>query len=336
MERLFLLSIITAVLLLEQCANINIAGGSSDQGNALVSGIVTDPSGNCAGNASLRLLPQNYTPGIDQFNPDSFAVKTDASGLFRIEKVGSGVYCLSASDASIHYLGLIPAIAVDSHDVINLQVRLQIPGRIKVPIDSTVWNTHDKISLYIPGTAVYKTAYPPTTAVFFDTIFSGTVSLRAYSYTTQTGFILNKDLIGCFVYPGILTNFTVKPFKPRGPKNASINNECKFYTFFEYWKINPNINIDFLEYRFCWGNQDTSAWVTSLAETHQWQQPGNFEIKIQVRYVVSAGNQSLAANNDILTPFYSSWSDSAIIAITSHAIQFPTLNQKKEGCLKEP
>lgn len=308
---------LSTIVLLTRCANVNVAGGSSDQGNAIISGSVVDAQGTGVPGASLRLLPQDYIPGIDTFHQDSFIVSTDSAGCFSISNIGKGTYCLSGSNSAKTAFGMVSFLTVDSQDIQQVELLLQEPGRIKFPIDDSLWEIHKDILVYIPGTTMQKNLSAETTAISFDTVFPGRQSLRFYSFTTQTSAVLNKRLTSCFVLPGILTNFTIQPFKPRGPQVAVVNASCKFYTFFEYWNINSNIDVEFLEYRYYWGNQDTSAWCSTLANSHSWMQPGTYEIKIQVRYGVKAQQFSDTIVSDALTPFYSNWSDSTLVTVTT-------------------
>jgi hypothetical protein len=307
-------------MLFQQCANINVAGGSSDQGNAVVSGRVTDPQGNGVARATVRLLPQQYIPRVDMFNPESLVVRADSLGNFQIPLIEKGIYCLSGSDSTGNLSGFRTSITVDSEDVKNISLQIQEPGRMIIPIDDTVWSNHKKLCVYIPGTLLYRIVDSGTGVLSFDTMYSGMVSLLAYSYTLQSTFLLNNDLAGCFVYPGIQTNLIAKPFKPRGPQNGIIAVSFRFFTFFEYWKINSNISVDYLEYRFYWGPQDTSAWNNTLSNSHTWKQAGAYEIRIQVRYGFSNRYENNTGNIDILQPFYSAWSDKTTISITPSVI----------------
>ncbi|MBL8028260.1 MAG: hypothetical protein JNL74_17690, partial [Fibrobacteres bacterium] len=79
-----LLSILLPLIFIS-CGNDNtIAGGSSETGNAFVSGYVYNTDGSPAVNATVRFIPSGYLPKAGDANGYTAELKTDKNGLYQL------------------------------------------------------------------------------------------------------------------------------------------------------------------------------------------------------------------------------------------------------------
>ncbi len=312
------ISILSLLFISYQCSNTDIVGGSSDHGNAKVIGIISDTLGMGVGNVYIQLFPQNYNPVKEKDQSVPKSTYTDSLGYFHFKDIKKGTYCIKGFLASCSLSCFIDSVsAVDSIMIDTSQAFLAKPGNIEVPINNTVWQGDSRIAVYILGTDIFKVIYLGTNAIRFENIPSGTYSLRAFSYSTSASVLLEEDFNAVFVAPQCNTNLKIRPFPPRGNESAGINSRCKFFTYFDYQSIFPDILVQFLEYRFYWGDRDTSEWAHSISSIHTWKKQGTYSIKVQIRYLVDINN----AGNDRyrnLQPFYSRWSEPGVISIRVH------------------
>jgi hypothetical protein len=123
----------------------NIAGNGSQAGNGRITCSVYNSDGSPASNASVYLRPKNY---IVDLTLGKLAVSrrdahTDARGMFTIDSVDTGSYCIEVNDAKLHAVLLNCALTLKNTLVNIPNDTLQPTGTIKgilssVPNDSVV------------------------------------------------------------------------------------------------------------------------------------------------------------------------------------------------------
>lgn len=295
----------------------NLAGGSSDHGNARVVGVISDSTGAGVENVFVRLLRENYNPVSNDFPIDSLVTVTNAQGYFEFEKVVKGVYCLTGVGPKGQLFCIKKPIHIDTTMVNTAHATLLRPGSIKAPLHNKIWQYNSKLSVYIPGTNIYKTVEHNVREVFLDNVPEGTHSLWVHKHSQDSTVILDLDYSGFAVFSDIIMDFTIVPVKPNGPRVLQVNEEHNFYTLFEYWNTMPDINVEFLEYRFSWGDSDTTRWINNLGHSHRWKKAGSYDIRVQLRYLPDPESITLTQPGPIL-PFYSGWSRKSRIDIKSY------------------
>ncbi len=309
---LILLFIATAALIVLSCT-LDIAGGSSDHGNAAVAGIISDTLNNGVADITVRLIPSDFNPVKSDFNPDSLSAVTDDSGKYLIEGVPKGQYTLSGENAA-RTLGCIrKKIVVDTLDIDTISATVRKTGHIIICVDSTIWVNDLKLTVYIPGTNISEQAEHVNDTVILTGVPSGNHTVLIHSHKLDTTVTIDKEFSNFFVLSGGITNFTLYPEKPRGPTILTLNETGTFNTIFKYINWIPNIVVEFIEYRFAWGDADTSSWSSELSAKHRWSSPDTYEIRAQLRYLPPNANNV----NQLIGPFYSGWSEPNYITVTT-------------------
>ncbi len=302
--------LVIMTMLLHQCST-DLAGGSSDHGNARVIGTLHDSSQAGVTGALVRLLPTDYNPISSSFSSDSLIAFTDESGQFVIDKVPQGMYTLCAEAKSKSLYCFHDSIICDEHDCDTINKEMENAGQIIVPIDSSLLGGSTGIAVFIPGTPYYL-AHQQDSAHFMA-VPPGFHAVMAYESAQDTALIIHQDFQHLLVMAGIVTNLTVTPVMASGPQNGRIHNRFRFHTMFEYWHKWPDLNVNYLEYRFSWGDRDTSSWSGNLSSRHSWRRPGSFNVRVQMRYLL----QSDIDMQRSPMPFYSGWSPATPIVINN-------------------
>jgi hypothetical protein len=302
---------VCSMLVFTSCST-NLAGGSSDHGNAKVLGVISDTTGTGVESAFVRLLPEHYNPVLDDFPADSLTAVTDRQGYFEIENIVEDIYCLTGVGPAGELFCIEKSITVDSGSVNTINATLLKPGSVKAPLRKGTWQGNTKISIYIPGTNIYKTVEHNIKEAYLDNVPGGIHSLWVYKHDENSAVLLHEDYKEFSVIPDIIMDFTIVPVKPNGPGSVMVNEECRFFTMFEYWNIMPDINVEHIEYRFSWGDRDTSDWVHALGHSHRWSKEGSFYIRVQLRYLPDIIG---AVNPSAVMSFYSGWSGRSRIEI---------------------
>lgn len=314
------LGIITAIVVLYCTCSLNIAGGSSDHGNANVVGMIYDTLGVGVEGVSLRLLPENYNPTGPDNSLDSLTAITDSTGTFELCNIPSGTYCL-IGEGSCNQLRLFEKpVVVDSGSINSINSVLYKPGQIRIPVNHNNIPVNKSVIIYLPGTDIFKEVQSNIQTVYIDSVPKGRFTLKGYIPSNGMIISFEREYSNFYVMSGGIVDFTIRPTKPRGPKNALINSECQFNTYFAEWNIYPHVVVEYLEYRFSWGDADTSDWASCLCAYHSWSRAGTYEIRVHMRCQADniPSDKSIDDDKEKI-PFYSGWSDSTTITITIKA-----------------
>ena len=176
-HNIVILGLAIAALAALRCVLPSLAGGSSDQGNAMVIGKVVDETGEGVPNTQVQLVPVSYDPvaGGLALPTDT----TDESGMYDFMKTDTGDYNLQAVHLFTRTRALIPGIHVAGDTVAVPDRQLQKPGFIKVmlPAGVNVINGY----VYIPGTLDFALLNNRPDVATIDSVPAGTVSSVWYS-----------------------------------------------------------------------------------------------------------------------------------------------------------
>ena len=244
------LGIITALVVLYCTCSVNVAGGSSDHGNANVIGTVYDTLGVGVAGVSLRLLPEDYNPTKPDNSLDSLIAITDSTGIFELYNVPSGTYCLIGEDSSSQLRLFEKQFVVDSGIINSIDAVLYKPGQIILPVNYTIIPVNKRVIVYLPGTDIFKEFQSNIQTIYIDSVPKGRFTLKGYLPSNNMVVSFEREYFNFYVMSGGIVDFTIRPIKPRGPKTASVNSECLFNTYFNEWNSYPHVVVEYLEYRF--------------------------------------------------------------------------------------
>ena len=149
-----------ALLLALQCTGVNdTAGGTtSDVGNGIVTGKVLQPDGTGAQNATVRVVPADFTPKLDSSEPVLFPeTNVTSAGRYIFAGITNGVYTIEAFTPTLGTLvdSIIVVETVDTTLVPDAQLRGTgtITGiSYLVGID---YYTQSRQTIHILGTSLY-------------------------------------------------------------------------------------------------------------------------------------------------------------------------------------
>lgn len=307
--------IILIIILIYCTCSVNVAGGSSDHGNANVLGTIYDTLDMGVAHVSLRLLPEDYNPAKPDFNLDSLTAITDSTGAYAFYDVPPGTYCLIGVDSCNELRLFKKPVIVDTLTTDPVNAVLYKPGQVRIPVNYNISPVNKNVFLYIPGTNILKEIQSNALTVYIDSVPKGRYTLAGYVPSTGIIIALEREYTNFYVMSGGIADFTIRPSKPRGPVTAPVNIECVYNTFLPNWDTHPNVVVEQLEYRFSWGDADTSDWSPNLSALHSWAQAGKYEIRVHMRCQADNITSKKCRDDNNKIPFYSGWSDSTIITI---------------------
>jgi hypothetical protein len=156
MNKLAIKPFIFVLALLCGCSMLPLTGGgSSQQGNGIVTGRVVDVTGEPAPCAQVRLLPADYDPVKDPMVPDSLMAITDDNGGYTLRPSQKGKYTIEVVLAATKGTTLVTGISITAADTILAPLAtLRQPGYIKLDLPNLV----DTASAYayVPGTTSFE------------------------------------------------------------------------------------------------------------------------------------------------------------------------------------
>lgn len=310
-NHIHLLLLLLFSLISSLTCTLDVAGGSSDHGNANVGGVISDSLNSGVADVSVRLLPADFNPAADDFNPDSLTAVTDSAGFYKIENVPWGTYCLNGTGPDSVLKTYKNPVTIDTSDIYTLHATLALPGTIKIPVDTTLWVFDNSITVFIPGTNIYSTAISLNDTIKLNRVPIGIHTVCMYSAIHDSIIAVDEEFSSFQVMSGFVKDFTIYPEKPRGPATGVINSEYQFNSIFKYTGWISNIAVQFIEYRFAWGDADTSDWSAELSAKHSWSFASTFKIRAQMRYIPNQITQEFYN-----TQFCSGWSESGFIVLS--------------------
>jgi hypothetical protein len=102
-NKLFYALIALCVVIIPHCSTAPLAGGSSQQGNGMVMGMVEESDGSVAANAIVRLRRADYVSTLPSLNKASSLIGADAvtddSGRFEISGIDPGSYRIEVGNS---------------------------------------------------------------------------------------------------------------------------------------------------------------------------------------------------------------------------------------------
>jgi hypothetical protein len=165
------------------CSNeAPIVGGSSQQGNGMVAGMVVDTSGKSAAHVRVTLLPALYDPVKDSSSSDTLIDTTDDKGCYSIKGISAGNYTIMAFQELTGLKALITDITIAPSEAVSVkQATLKGTGCIKVDFPDTFTAINGYV--YLPGT----TSFGLVTDRHAIIDFVPTAEIPSVNYATGTG-----------------------------------------------------------------------------------------------------------------------------------------------------
>jgi len=135
-----------------QCST-NIAGGTIETTNGVVTGSIVHGNGLVAPDVEVKLIRETFNP-IEEALPDSLIDTTDQNGIFAFTIAVKGTYNIQSVHISKRTRLLYTAIKVNSDTVVLPQDTLKAPGNIMLIMPDTLDTVNGYV--YINGTTISK------------------------------------------------------------------------------------------------------------------------------------------------------------------------------------
>jgi hypothetical protein len=197
MRRLAVISTGLATMLMSSCSDL---GGTSEQGNARVAGVIRLPGGETVPSAVVSLIPSEYDPVADGVSSCVVTTVSGAAGDFTFDKIRPGLYTLSAHDPRSGFRISIIPVSVTEHGDLRVEGTLRAAGSIRI-ISSVNIDTVNGY-FYIQGTtaAGFARAGSGTT---IDSVGAGVVPSIRYAVrghpeklrTVATNVLINPGAV---------------------------------------------------------------------------------------------------------------------------------------------
>jgi hypothetical protein len=269
------------VVLSQMFCTTNYAGGSEIGNPNVVTGMVTDSSGNGISNVKVYLVdPMERSP--EKLLPDScHKGYSDENGSYCIAGVTNGVYNLLGinSNGAEMFLRRIEITEPQNKDIDNDTVisgKDTLQTAANVVVDFSGCKSGDSAILFVPGTVINVNVY--TCGEYLIRCPSSIIDIVLYNHDSLT--VLADDIS---VLAGQWVDLTKKSYNVPAPQFVSglISGFIdQVYSFsaggISLGPIHP------VQYRFDWGNA-VSPWSFSSQGTHSWSEPGNYQVHIQAR-----------------------------------------------------
>jgi Domain of unknown function (DUF2341). len=155
------------------------SGGSSEIGNAKVSGVIVDSLGNPAPFTHVTMLCAGYNSGASDGSINTLSDTTDINGAYVFNTIDSGEYVIDAVQINDRTRGIAWKVHAGPDSIVTVPVvTLQRPGTIKVMLAKSV----DMISGYffVPGTDLLTHVYGSQGSVCIDSVPAGIVPAMDY------------------------------------------------------------------------------------------------------------------------------------------------------------
>jgi hypothetical protein len=162
------------------CTHTLELAGTTQTGNARVTGYIQTPEGTAAGHVVVNLIRSDYDPGTANFSTQSgvLADTTDASGGYFFENVDAAEYNVQAFDNINKTRLLVQEINVVDNDITVPGVTLSKPALVKVMLPTGVDSVNGYV--YVPGTMIFRSLRGSSRSVTMDSVPAGTLSALYY------------------------------------------------------------------------------------------------------------------------------------------------------------
>jgi len=286
MKTVLLIITLLAPLCCIRCSQ-SVSPGSSDHGNARISGKFNKSIGEAATEATVILLPDTANYYVDSADIVSFTASSDTDGQFQIDSIPEGIYCLFAMDAWSGRSFVMKKIIVRKDTVINFGVLdMSIPGTIYFNIDSL--GVAPGAILYFPGLPLFHTVDTTSVQWINDVPATNAITLMGYDPSTRTPISLSMEFRELEVPSG--TSIFI-PYRIPPPWYVADNTkltrqlEGTVGTNYLFSAVDPaTVSVDTrTRYRFSWGDGEISAWSTNYYASHSWGNENYYHVQTQTQ-----------------------------------------------------
>ena len=151
-----LFQMLIALVWLNNCGEgPTVAGGTSDQGNAIAVGVFFNEQNQPAPNTQVQLIPVSYNPVLnDPISPIRMDT-TDDKGRYILTASESGLYNIMALNLTSRTKSLIKNVRVTEDTAVVPVGILKKSGTIRVPLPQNI--KPDESYFYIEGTSIWVT-----------------------------------------------------------------------------------------------------------------------------------------------------------------------------------
>ena len=151
MNKILLLQLLLIIAIWCNCTT-QVAGGSSQQGNAKIIGSVVSANGLPAKWTKISVRPVGYVKTLNPSNNDStFDAITDSKGQFSISGIYPGMYTIEANDR-VSNAALIKATVYEQEDSANVgRIELKNYANITGSVDEAVLDPDSKFYVQVVG-----------------------------------------------------------------------------------------------------------------------------------------------------------------------------------------
>jgi hypothetical protein len=277
------ISVIICAVLSQIFCTTNYAGGSEIGNPNVVTGMVTDSSGNGKSNVTLYLVdPVERNP--EKLLPDScYKGYSGGDGKYRIIGVKNGAYNLLGIDSSGTEMFLRSIViagqqnrVTENDTVISRNDTLEAAANVVVDLSDCELIT-DAL-LFIPGTVIRENV--DTCGEYLIRCPSSIIDIVLYRHDSLT-ILADNISVGA----GQWLDLTKKSYNVPVPQIESglISGIAgQVYSFSAgAITLGPNHPV---QYRFDWGDS-VSQWSFSNQSSHDWSESGNYQICVQARSV---------------------------------------------------
>jgi hypothetical protein len=160
-------------LLLCGCSSLAPLTGTSEQGNARVTGAVIFSNGEPAARVQVSLIAAAYNPVTDGPVSRSRIDTTDVRGSFTFTNVDTGAYVVSAVQIDMRTRALKTGILVKGDTAVVPVAMLREPGAIKVLLPEGFDAANGYV--YVPGTTISGVFTDNNSAAVLDSVPSGII-----------------------------------------------------------------------------------------------------------------------------------------------------------------
>jgi hypothetical protein len=263
-------------------------GGSSDHGNgryATITGKIEKADGDPACDAKILLLPDTLNFAVDSLIDNKFEALTDSTGVFVIDSVPYGAYCVSGIDRWDRDKCVMKKLRIDREEIDIGALALAIPGTIQM--DITCLGLDRGMVLYFPGLPVFYLV-DSAKIQWINDVPEGVVELKGYNPATGNAVDLGVEYRAIKITGGETYFISYRLERPWLIID-SITAVRDFTGFtgvtYRFRVTAPKVTLPGENrFRFWWGIDDSiSAWSMSFEAEFSWEQPGIYYVHSQIK-----------------------------------------------------
>lgn len=264
----------------------SISPGSSDHGNAKISGTLQKSNGDAATETMVLLLPDTTNYYTDSATLEQFKLETDSYGYFTIDSIPEGTYCLFADDPWSGNNFFMKKIMVRNNTTIDLEtLDMSRPGTISFDIHAL--GIAPGCVLYFPGLPLYQTVDTAAIQWINGVPSTDTVILQGYDPKTGTNVIFPVEFREVEVPSGksVFIPYRIpQPWHVSGDSTLTRELNGTVGMSYRFCAVDPAaVAVDTrTRYRFSWGDSTISPWSTNYYAFHTWENENFYHIQTQI------------------------------------------------------